>query len=129
MGISLNNIITMTRGDTLEVAFAKEALNEYANYELQGEDTLFFGLMDPNHPFEEALIRKRFDRFDLKNISEFVLTFEPEETLDLLPGKYFYALKLWLNHPEVNETTQRLTGNHINKVLTLINKTKFIIID
>ena len=58
-----------------------------------------------------------------------VICLEPEDTLDLLPGKYFYAVKLQLDHAELDTETQQPTGRRINKVITIINKTKFIICD
>ena len=49
------------------------------------------------------------------------IRFNPEDTLDLLPGVYYYSIKL-----------HKMTDNdeeHIDEVITIINKTKFIICD
>ena len=119
----INNIIVMTRGDTLEFTPIAEALSPYADYRLIGDDAVYFGLMDPGQYFENALIRKKFDATDLQSLADLLITLEPDETLDLLPGKYFYSIKLHLNHQEL------ASGKYINKVVTLINKTKFILQD
>jgi hypothetical protein len=123
-----NNIIIMNRGDTFVHHFNARALGEYAAYELQGDDTIYFGIMDPGQYFEDALFKQKFDRDDLTSLKNLVLELEPEDTLDLLPGKYFYALKLQLDHEELDAQGYP-TGNYVDKVITLINKTKFIIND
>jgi hypothetical protein len=126
-----NNIIVVTRGDSLEFKPNPITLGDYAQYELQGDDTIYFGLMDPGQYFENALVRKVFTSDDFASIEDFVLELDPEDTLDLLPGKYFYALKLQLDHAEIKPSQDGYSYENIevNKVITLINKTKFIIND
>jgi hypothetical protein len=58
-----------------------------------------------------------------------VITIEPEDTLDLLPGKYFYAIKMHIDHFEPGTEETGYAGKQVDKVVTLINKTKFIIND
>jgi hypothetical protein len=123
----LNNIIIMNRGDTYE--FNLNITDEFGEYALQGADTIYFGIMDPGQPFEQALVRKRFTAENLDPIGNLTIVIEPEDTLDLLPGKYFYAVKLHMDHDELDYNTMLPTGNYINKVITIINKTKFIICD
>jgi hypothetical protein len=126
-----NNAIVITRGDSLEFKPNPITLGDFANYKLQGDDTIYFGLMDPGQYFEEALVRKVFTAEDFASIEDFVLELDPEDTLDLLPGKYFYALKLQLNHvePDLSSESDNAKSIEVNKVITLINKTKFIICD
>lgn len=119
----INNIIIMTRGDTLEFVPTAKALGDYANYRLIEDDAIYFGLMDPGQYFEDALIRKRFDKTDFQSLADLLITLESDETLDLLPGKYFYSIKLHLNHQDIE------SNKYIDKVITLINKTKFILND
>lgn len=130
MYTSLNNVVVMTRGDSLDLQFEKITLGEYANYTLQGDDTLYFGLMDPGTYFEDALVKKVFTADDITTtLSEFILALSPEDTVDLLPGKYFYALKLHLDHTETEQTDTGYVTLEVDKVITVINKTKFIIND
>jgi hypothetical protein len=130
MYTSLNNVVVMTRGDSLDLQFEKITLGEYANYTLQGDDTLYFGLMDPGTYFEDALVKKVFTADDITTtLAEFILELSPEDTVDLLPGKYFYALKLHLDHTETEQTDAGYVTLEVDKVITVINKTKFIIND
>ena len=131
MNTTQNNIIVVTRGDSLEFKLAPITLGEYLKYELQGDDTLYFGLMDPGQSFEDALVRKVYTAEDFATIEDFVLELDPEDTLDLIPGKYFYALKLQLDHTEFRPTSDgyNYESVEVNKVITLVNKTKFIIND
>jgi hypothetical protein len=125
-----NNIIVMTRGDSLEFKPTPITLRDFATYQLQGDDTIYFGLMDPGQPFEAALVRKVFTADDFSSLEDFVIEFTPEDTLDLLPGKYFYALKLHINHIEIKPIdAYNYESVELDKVVTLINKTKFIIND
>lgn len=121
--ISLNNIIILNRGDTLE--FTLDIKSNYPElYPLMGNDTIYFGVMDPGQPFETALIRKSYTSKQLS--PEGVLTVEltPEDTLDLIPAKYYYAIKMHVCHSDYANK-----GQPVDKVYTLINKTKFILCD
>lgn len=126
MFTSLNNIIIMTRGDSLEFKPTRHVLGRYNNYELKDGDALYFGLMYPGQRFEDAIIRKMFTANEVNSLTDFVIELKPEDTVDLVPGKYFYALKLQLNHEEYSP---ELGTVEVDKVITLINKTKFIIND
>ena len=127
---ALNNIIVMNRGDSYEfdLTIADEA-SVNGRYRLCGDDAVYFGLMDPGQPFELALVRKKYTAEDTDEQGNLVIKLEPDDTLDLFPGKYFYAIKLHLNHPDIESNTGLTTGEHIDKVVTVINKTKFIICD
>ncbi len=127
---ALNNIIVMNRGDTYE--FDLTIVDESSadgRYRLVGDDTIYFGLMDPGQPFEVALVRKKYTAADTDEMGNLVITIEPEDTLDLYPGKYFYAVKLHLDHEDIDINTGEPTGARIDRVVTIINKTKFIICD
>lgn len=127
---ALNNIIVMNRGDTYEfdLTIDDEASMD-GRYRLTGDDAVYFGLMDPGQPFETALVRKKFTAEDTDEMGNLVITISPEDTLDLYPGKYFYAIKLHLDHDDIDSNTGESTGKRIDRVVTVINKTKFIICD
>lgn len=122
-----NNIIVLNRGDTYEfdLTIADEASAD-GRYHLQGDDALYLGIMDPGQPFEEALIRKKYTVEDTDANGNLLAELRPEDTLDLIPGTYFYAVKLHINHTDVDAN---LDTYSIDKVVTVINKTKFILCD
>ena len=89
--------------------------------------------MDPQQPFEDALVKKKLVVDNSKNTAGLihgpyiVFNIEPEDTIDLIPGKYYYAVKIKMNHYLENpETGEKI---HIEAVNTVINKTKFIILE
>lgn len=114
--IEKNFVITINRGDYLEkeFVFTTGPFLEEKPLVVNEGDIIFFGLMDPNQHFEHALIKKEFGKKDITEDGEFTLILESEETLDLVPGIYYYSIKL-------------LTSD--SKIKTLIPKTKFIILD
>ena len=127
---ALNNIIVMNRGDTYEFDLTiDDEASLGGRYRLTGDDAVYFGLMDPGQPFEVALVRKKFTVEDADEMGNLVITILPEDTLDLFPGKYFYAIKLHLDHEDIDPNTGESTGRRIDKVVTVINKTKFILCD
>ena len=115
--ISNNGIITVNRGDTF-------TLNVFVNvgtklfpvqYVLQEGDNLYFALCEPNQPFEDALIRKVFTHTDVDEKGNVVMKFDSEMAEFLLPGTYYYTIKL------VKASDESVT--------TIITKTKFVIIE
>lgn len=119
------NIIKMNRGDTYEFNLTiDDEGSENGKYILQGNDTVYFGLMEPNSVFEQSLVRKSTnDCIKFDKDGNFFITIEPEDTEHLLPGVYYYSIKLEVDH------LQGKTYESIHKVITVINKTKFIILD
>ena len=117
--ISNNNIITVTRGDSFTLSFCDFIVNTTeADCTLHPGDSLYFGLMEPNQPFEHALIRKMITNDTNEDMERVEMSFTPEMTEFLMPGTYYYAVKIEHNV---------IGGEPI--VHTLINKRKFHIID
>lgn len=114
--VKKNNVISINRGDYVEIPFKfEEGKFPKTPITMNDGDVLFFGLMDPNMHFEHSLIKKEFTGKDtISSEGEFTLILEPDDTLELLPGTYFYEIKL-------------LTKDA--KIKTLIQKTRFNIID
>lgn len=117
-----NNIIKMNRGDTYEFNLTVDA-GDGNNYILKDNDTVYFGLMEPNAPFEFSLVKKMWTKDDQDKNGNFIVSINPEDTVHLLPGVYYYSIKLEMNHQDVD------ANNTVYKVITVINKTKFIILD
>ena len=122
--MAINNIIVLNRGDSYEFDLTiNDETSLDGRYHLKGDDAVYLGIMDPGQPFEEALVRKVITVDDTDSEGNFSFEILPEDTLDLLPGKYFYSVKLRMSH--IDEET----GESIEKVMTIINKTKFILCD
>ena len=111
-----HGIITVNRGDSFIINMPINLGNPINPnyYTLQEDDLVYFGLMEPNQPFEFALVRKVFTN---ENQSQGILSmeFKPEDTECLLPGRYYYSLKLFKASDE--------------SVYTFVPNTKFVIID
>ena len=120
--ISENNIIRINRGDTFSFDFTISDENSpEGRYILKNDDVLYLGLMDPHQPFENALVKKRYTKDDCDEMGNLIIKFLPEDTLDLVPGVYYYSIKL---HKITDDEE-----DYIDEVVTIINKTKFIICD
>ena len=130
MGAALNYIIVLNRGDTHIFDLTIEDPNDPdGRYTLQGNDAVYFVIMDPGQRFDEALVRKKLTIADADPLGNLSIAICPEDTLDLLPGKYFYSVKLHICHEELAPETGKPTGFFDDRVVTIINKTKFIICD
>ena len=94
--ISNDNIITLSRGDTVNLPLF---INEGSDllpilYELKDNDKLYLGVMEPNQPFERAIIKKVFTNQSKKDQNNLILIkLEHEDTRELIPGKYYYKIK------------------------------------
>ena len=121
-----NNIIIMNRGDTYRFDFIIEDVESPEGvYHLKGNDTVYFGIMDPHQPFEEALVKKSFTVEDMLANGVIPIVIQAEDTIDLLPGTYYYAVKLHVQH----DTIDYKTVSTVDQVNTIINKTKFFLCD
>ena len=120
--ISENNIRRINRGDTFTFDFTIYDENSTdGRYILKDDDALYFGIMDPHQLFEDAIVRKKYTKEDTDEMGNLIITLNPEDTLDLIPGIYYYAVKL-----------HKLTDNeeeYVDEVITVVNRTKFIIND
>ena len=118
--ISSNNIITINRGDTFIYSFYITLGSSIDSeiYTLQEGDRLYLGVCAPNQPFECAIIKKVFNPSNMESDGTIEIVFEAIDTLHLLPGNYYYSIKL---SQYINETEEKIT--------TIIPRTKFVIIE
>ena len=124
-----NNMIVLNRGDTYEFDLTiDDDTSVDGRYHIQGDDTIYFGIMDPHQSFEEALVKKRFTTDDADSNGNLSIVIEPEDTLDLLPGLYYYSVKIHLQHENIHPETGEILG-FVDKVHTVINKTKLFLND
>jgi hypothetical protein len=122
-------MIILNRGDTHEFdLIIEDDTSSDGRYRIQGDDTVYFGIMDPHQPFEEALVKKKFTVEDTDANGNLIIVITPEDTLDLLPGTYYYSVKIHLQHENIHPETKEVLG-YIDKVHTVINKTKLFLND
>lgn len=87
--------IRLTRGDTLVLPIE---INQGDNlvpirYELQEHDEVYFGLMEPNQSWEDAILKRKYTFADTQN-NYLAVKLDPEHTMHLLPGLYYYQIKV-----------------------------------
>ena len=119
----VSKIITINRGDTVEFPiYINEIGNMWApvKTELEDADTIYFGVMEPNKNFEEAIIKKVFNKYSRRDEEgDLLVTLDPIDTLYLRPGKYYYSIK----RKRVDVETF-----HVERVDTIIPNTLFYIV-
>ena len=114
-----NNIIVFHRGDSFSfpVRLVGGHFPFVYDMELTGNDIVYFGIMEPHQLFENAIIQKVYTSDDLDTNGKLWVRLDPCDTVDLIPGVYYYSIKIVTN----------TKGGE--KVFTLIQKTKCIILD
>ena len=65
-------------------------IKEFASLNIE----VYFGVHLPNQPFEYSLIKKLFTHTDVNDYGDVIVKLDPQDTLKMLPGKYFYSVKL-----------------------------------
>ena len=115
--LSSAGIISITRGDTacLPITLHDGTSIDNWEYHLNEKDELYFGLMEPNTFFEQAIVRKKYTFNDLDANGTINIILNPEDTECLLPGLYYYQIKVRLYDPA--------SGNYL--VNTVLPKTQF----
>lgn len=116
LGLTYCGQIRLSRGDTLDLPLEinQGTKLDPIRYELQPNDEVYFALMEPNQPWEFAIIKKKYtDKDFLEGLAS--LHFEPEDTMCLLPGLYYYQVKVRIYDP----STDRYIVN------TIMPKTQF----
>ena len=97
---------------------------EPARYALGNDDILCFAVTEPHQDFEHAIIKKVFTKDSpIDEDRDLIISFKPEDTEYLVPGVYYYQVKL---RRHVLDESGIVTGDLVD---TIIAKTKFIILD
>ena len=131
--IAFNGIITVTRGDSfkfpLTINFGSTLTPE--NYGLKKHDKVYFAVMEPNQTFECALIKKVFTVDDVNENQEIEISFKPKDTQCVLPGKYYYQIKLQRFHKKLDSSGQEIDEWDLDDydVDTVVDKTQFFIME
>lgn len=120
--ISYNGIITINRGDSFRLPLMLNygTKMEPLMYRMTPKSFVYFAVMEPNEPFENALIRKKYTIDDVDEDGNIVIKFRPQDTQCVLPGKYYYQVKLQRFNSDDPEDYE---------VDTVIDKTQFFILE
>ncbi len=124
--IASNGIINLMRGDSfttpIYVNLGTKLSPRY--YKLGPLDKLYFGLMEPNQAFEDAVLKKVFDYTSPQDADgNTLLMLTPTDTEKLLVGQYYYMIKLRtidmfgqeMVRTVVNPTIFWLNGNNVEQ--------------
>jgi hypothetical protein len=119
--IAGNGIITVTRGDTFTTTLFVNTGTALVpvRYTLTGDDRVYFAVCEPNQAFEDAVVKKEFSSADLDDDGDVVIKFTSNDTEYLLPGDYYYEVKLY---KVFTDTTK-------NEIDTIVPRTKFVIME
>ena len=102
--------MSMHRGDTKiikPIIYCGDKLSGKL-YKLNDGDELYFALLEPNQCWENAILKKKYMNPD------FEIKLNPRDTMCLIPGLYYYQIKL---------------RNKDNEVYTLCNRSKLYILE
>ena len=94
---SPNGIITLMRGDSFctPIIINIGTILNPKYYALKAQDKIYFGLMEPNQAFEDAVLKKVYDfTSDRDADGHILLKLNPSDTENLLVGQYYYMIKL-----------------------------------
>ena len=97
--ISNNNLIKVNRGDFFEFPILLNVGSGISPdiYYLTDVDEVFLSICEPNQSFQEGIIRKIAYKEDQDEDGYVKFTFIDADTLNLLPGTYYYEVKLIKN--------------------------------
>lgn len=110
--LSVNGLLTISRGDTAvfplflnrgtDLNPIRYVLHDtLLDGKIIGTDEVYFGIMEPNQPFECALVRKMFTKKDLNKYGDVIININSSDTRCLHPGKYYYQIKArFLKHED-----------------------------
>lgn len=119
--VSKDGVISLTRGDSFSIPLFINngtALKPERRI-LDDKDEVYMGIMEPNQPFECALIKKKFTKADINAKGDIVIKLYPDDTACVLPGKYYYQVKAKL---------YRVDNDNFD-VNTIIDKKEFFIME
>lgn len=121
--ISSNGIIQMNRGDscTFNIELNAGSTTNPDIVKLTNKyDSVYFGIIEPKKKFEGAIVRKTFNINDINEDGTIAVKLEPKDTQLLVPGIYYYEVKVELIDIRVRGKTT---------VYTVVPRTKFIIME
>jgi len=100
--INNSGIIILSRGDTFSIPLFLNKGNKLypIRYVVDSKSEIFIGVMEPNATFENAIIKKKYTSENLNENGDVVVSFQSEDTCNLLPGLYYYEVKVKIYESE-----------------------------
>ena len=95
--VSDAGVIYLNRGDSMKTSLCLNCGTALVpiQYLLTDDDIVYFALMEPNTTFENAIVKKVFTNKDeMTECGDLIIKLTPKDTENLLPGKYYYTIKL-----------------------------------
>jgi hypothetical protein len=120
-------IIKVNRGDSYEFDIrVPDKKDSTKNYILTANDVIYFALLYPNQPFEDAIILRGYLAADQDpETGKITIKLTPNDTRCLTTGVYYYTVKL-----QRGGTLENVGDfDEPEEVRTIIERTKFIIND
>lgn len=119
VNISKNGFITLNRGDTVQTSLFINIGTPCSPSRYYIKDhpktVAYLGVIEPNQPFENAIIRKKYtSESPINEDGDLIIEITSKDTEYLLPGKYYYMVKVVFDDGTID---------------TIIPKTDFIIYD
>ena len=134
--ISNNGIVTFSRGDTISFPLFINVCTKInpVRYNLAKNDVVYVAIEEANQPWEFAVLKQKYTQDDLNEYGDIVLKLKSEDTQCLLPGKYYYEVKLvkYKIKTEVNEETgleEEYVSDEIEAVNTVIPRRQLFMLD
>lgn len=109
--ISSNGIVTLTRGDYVEIPLFLNQGNKlypirYSLLKDNNESFIQFFLMSADQSFDDPIIKKTYStQSPHTSQRDLIIQIQPEDTLYLSPGKYYYSVRLIMKTPNGNYRT------------------------
>ena len=84
---------TLHRGDSAIISAMLCEGNNLTKimYTLDESDEIYFAILEPNQCWENAIVKKKFTNL---SGTELKIELKPQDTMCLLPGLYYYQVKL-----------------------------------
>lgn len=103
------SIVRLNRGDTFKrpLFINVGTWLDPVRYKLQDGDKLYFGVLEPNKLWEQSILRQIYtkDTSEFTEDGDVYIKIKPEETEYLIPGTYYYEIKLLRKVDEEDEVT------------------------
>lgn len=117
--ISNNGIISLNRGDSFEFPLFMNQGNKLypIRYSLLKDVNLanvYFSITLPGQEFQNGLIRKAYSSRSPHNENgDIIINLTPQETMCLMPGKYFYSIKIVYNDRNMEQKIATIVPERI----------------
>ena len=109
--ISQDGIIALSRGDSCTIPLFINSGSAAVPVRFQLSENpdavVYLSIMEPNHYFEQGFIKKLYNKNNwvLNENGDLLVEFTPKDTMYVVPGKYFYEIKIDLTGQGTNINT------------------------